>query len=154
MVLTILGGGYLYFYSSPSEVGFAVPVSGPDDLNRFVADMATALRSAELSENDTFVLARAAMEWTKDPFLASGLQVTTEAPIDREKALVKDINFAYSGYIDMGDLKLAIINGLEYELGEALEGGRYIIKGISPVRVVIGVSGGTQEIILPLVEMD
>ena len=154
MALAILGGGYIYFFSSPQDADIGIPAKGPDELNRFVIDLGKTLKSSELTKNDAFVLARAAKEWTKDPFLPPDLTVSSEASIDEEKLMVEDIDFSYSGYIDMGNRKLAIINGMEYEAGEALEQGVYIIKSISPVQVVIGASGGPQEVILPLEETD
>ncbi|MBW1842012.1 MAG: hypothetical protein JRI75_09495 [Deltaproteobacteria bacterium] len=154
MVLTILGGGYIYFFSSPQDADIGIPVKDPDVLNRFVADVVGSLRSSEPTKNDRFVLARAASEWKKDPFLPAELNVTSEVSIDEDKVIAGDINFTYSGYIDMGNRKLAIINGMEYETGEALEQGVYILKRISPIQVVIGVAGGLQEVTLPLEEMD
>ena len=59
----------------------------------------------------------------------------------------------YTGYLRMGDKRLAIINGMEYEAGDILEPDGFIIRSISPRRVVIAPPGAKKNtIILPMEE--
>jgi type II secretory pathway component PulC len=48
--------------------------------------------------------------------------------------------------------KIAVINGLEYLIGEEIEPGGFIAREIYPDRVVIEMKGQKQKIIVPLVE--
>ena len=154
MVLTIIGGGYTYFFSSPSETVVVNPSPGVDQLNRFMTDIAKNLGNKGLSENDTYIFTKAASEWAKDPFLESGLTVLPELSVSQDEVVVEEVHFSYSGYLNIGNRKLAIIDGMEYEAGEELDQGGYFVKDISPVQVVIGISGGNSEWTLPLEETD
>jgi len=63
-----------------------------------------------------------------------------------------EAGFTYSGYLEIGDRRLAIINGIEYETGDELAMGGYIVRGIYPNRVVIEVKWRKEKIIVPLEE--
>jgi hypothetical protein len=57
----------------------------------------------------------------------------------------------YSGFLQMGQKRLAIINGMEYETGDRLEPGGFLLKSISPTRVVIAPRGKkSKSISLPM----
>ena len=43
----------------------------------------------------------------------------------------------YSGYVDSGKNKMAVINGIEYRIGEELKEEGYILKQITPSKVMI-----------------
>ena len=59
----------------------------------------------------------------------------------------------YTGFLEMGDKRLAIINGTEYETGEKLEPGGFVIQSIRPNQVVISPEDRkTKTMILPLEE--
>lgn len=45
--------------------------------------------------------------------------------------------FTYTGYVDLGSKKVAIINNVEYSVNETLEDEGYILRGIFPSKVVI-----------------
>jgi hypothetical protein len=53
----------------------------------------------------------------------------------------------------MGDKRLAIINGVEYAAGDELEQGGYMVRSITPSRVVIvSTRDSKQKFIFPLEE--
>jgi hypothetical protein len=52
----------------------------------------------------------------------------------------------------MGDRKLAIINGVEYETGEELKFAGYIVERIEPLKVVIRDKEKQTIIIVPIKE--
>ena len=56
-----------------------------------------------------------------------------------------DLKISYTGYMEMGDIKFAIINGLEYVAGDRLEKGDYIVSSITPSRVVIVTTGRSKK---------
>ena len=145
-------GGYYLFFTSPSESDFARPDQGSGELNRFIRDVAASLSKENLLEASTYIAARAREEWTNAPFLRSEMSAKYEAESDRVEAPALDKSLTYSGYIQIGDYSLAIINGIEYEAGDEIERGGYMIKSISPTRVVVGPAGDVNNIILPLEE--
>jgi hypothetical protein len=61
----------------------------------------------------------------------------------------------YTGFLRMGEKKLAIINGMEYEAGDILEPDGFIIRSISPSRVVIAPAGKKKKTLtLPMEETE
>jgi hypothetical protein len=58
----------------------------------------------------------------------------------------------YSGYLQLGAKRMAIINGMEYEEGEMLPASGYFIRSISPKSVVVGKIGESKSHVLPLDE--
>ena len=70
----------------------------------------------------------------------------------QEKQKLLNVSFTYTGYLQAGKKKIAVINGLEYLIGEEIEPGGFIAREIYPDRVVIEMKGQKQKIIVPLVE--
>ena len=152
--LTILYGGYIFLFTDSSETGRIDPEKKLKELNRFVSDVAKSLSRKDLSGKETYVLDRASARWAKDPFLEK-VELSPESRKDIEietSAIAK--SFSYLGYLEMGNRKLAVINGMEYEIGEELGQAGYIVKGIFPTRVVIGPAGENIEITLSLEETE
>jgi hypothetical protein len=57
--------------------------------------------------------------------------------------------------MQMGDTRLAIINGAEYEAGDRLEPEGLIVRSISPNHVVIGSADRKNKtVILPMEEIE
>ena len=56
-----------------------------------------------------------------------------------------DARVQYTGFLQMGDTRLAIINGMEYEAGDQLEPGGFIIRRILPNHVVVAPPGKNKE---------
>ncbi len=157
MVLAIIGGAYSFFFSS-SDTGRMGQKREGGDLNRFVTDMADKLQKKDISKTYKYIIARAQAEWSKDPFLPSEAALTSKSEAegnnDKGGVSARGLNFVYSGYINISNQKLAIINGMEYEIGENLEQDGYFVKSISPGQAVIGVKKGNNTIVLPLQEID
>lgn len=155
MVLAIAGGAYSFFFSS-SKTGKIGKKREAGDLNRFVTDMAEKLQKKDVSKAYKYIIARAQAEWGQDPFLPSEAAFKSESKEYNDKGglSARVLNFIYSGYLNIGDQKLGIINGMEYEAGENLEQDGYFVKSISPKQAVIGVKEGNNTIVLPLQEVE
>jgi len=154
MGMAILVGGYIFLFTGSSETGRVDPEKKLKELNSFVLDVAKSLGRKDLSGKETYVLDRASAKWAKDPFLEkAGLSPESRKDIEiKTSAIAK--SFSYLGYLEIGDRKLAVINGMEYEIGEELGQAGYIVKGIFPARVVIGPAGENIEITLSLEETE
>ena len=61
-------------------------------------------------------------------------------------------NLAYSGFLEIGSKRLAIINGMEYEAGDRVNPGAFSVKTILPGKVIMTSSQG--EVVLPLQESE
>ncbi len=122
--------------------------------------MAENLKEKDLSETDNYLIKQALAKWKREPFVKPQLYVKPvkleEEDIDQEEEVItaQELNLIYSGYLEAVDKQLAIINGMEYEAGEMLGQEGYFIKSILPARVVIGIIGRKNDIILPIEETD
>ena len=65
----------------------------------------------------------------------------------------QQVKLVYSGYLKIGDMILAIINGTEYGIGEPLDIPGFSVKYIAPHQVVVEVEGQIDNLILPLEEI-
>ena len=152
MFLAIVGGGYsLFFASSSPKISFDSSKRG--GTKSFVTDLTNKMANKDKSESSRYIISKAKTELKKDPFIRSEMAMMAKA--DRELAVtsVQKEDFTYSGYLNMGIKSLVVINGMEYEAGDDLQQDGYFVKNIFPTKVVIGVKGRDNIIVLPLQEM-
>lgn len=124
------------------------------DLKNLMADVTTQVNKEVLSDTETFLIKRAEANWKRDPFLSPGVPVKFSSDSELSELSDKRLDFTYSGYLETADKKkLAIINNMEYKVGEMLAEGGFVVRSISANRVEIGVIGGKNTIILPLEEV-
>ena len=152
--LAFLYGVYILFLEpKPQEPTFASAKKDLDMLNTFITKVATATNEG-LSEKDRYIIQRAENQWRRDPLVR--MRKPTQAEEEaRETLELTGPKFAilYTGYLEMGTMRLAIINGNEYETGDRLDPGDYIVRSISPTRVVVAATDGSKNLIfVPLQE--
>jgi type II secretory pathway component PulC len=144
MALVIMGG-VIYYISSKREVVVRERESELKELNTFVNTTITGMNKNNLTAPEIRAIASAETEWGRDPYRAPVIK-------EEEKQKLLNVSFAYTGYLKAGKKKIAVINGLEYLVGEEIEPGGFIAREIYPDRVVIEVKGQKQKIIVPLIE--
>ncbi len=153
MVVAILFGGYSIFLTSPPEVPEENEAMGIETLNKFVVGAAQELFSEKSAAIDGYILNQARAEWPMDPFYVSANRLSAKRAAKAvDQGPSQKIQLAYTGYIEVADKRLAIINDLEYETGEPLSQPGFYVKLITPKRVVLGVEGDIENVILPLEE--
>ena len=161
MVLTVVYGIYTLFFEGKSK-GSTTPTAAIsatkqlENLNAFITKVAEASR-AGLSKEDKYIISRAESAWKQDPLTTVELTDIPEDEIKRQKQVVQvpgpQLNVSYTGFMQMGDKKFAIISGLEYAAGDELEQGGYIVRSITPSQVVIVSTGRSKKkFIFPLEE--
>ena len=153
MSVVVAFGIYNFLFSSSAKKKPAVTVTGVAETNKFIADVANSLKD-DFMETNMYIIRQARSEWGQDPFWHMERQPETRAEVivESRKAAKAEESRVYTGYLEMGAQKLAIINGAEYELGDEMGRGGPVIKSIDPKQVVIAVPGTADEIILPLKE--
>lgn len=159
-VLAVIYGAYTLFFSTDTGVTTqAVRAEPVADLQKFVIDVAQKLQKTQPTEAETQNLEQASRNWQKDPFLRSVAALTNELErslpvevVEKKPAPVEKPNLRYSGFLQMGAKRMAIINGMEYEEGEMLPASGYFIRSISPKSVVVGKIGDSKSHVLPLDE--
>jgi len=159
MLLVVFYGAYGFFSTGRKGQAVVDTAKKASDLNAFIGDITLALTKEAASPVDAYMIKRAEAEWLRDPFY--------EPKNDREDAIAKEEAHAqqveaaatalkgqlnYTGYLDMGLKKIAIVNGNEYVTGDALDVGGYVLNGIYPTKIVIYNKATRLTIDIPLQE--
>ena len=148
MALTIVYGAYSFFLESPAYThGPSPSESKLEAFHKFISNVANLTKDG-LSEIDAYIIEHISDQWTKDPLL----NITREVQIGDRPDTVNPLDIIYTGYLEMGPKRLAIINGMEYESGESLAKGGHTVGLIYPDKVVIVTRGNNQKVAVPLVE--
>ncbi len=159
MCLTIVYGAYeLIGNRTPRSKTPSQSANPVEELKGFVASVSKKLVNEKVSEEYRYLIGQADHNWTKDPFLPSiaPLKKNLASPsLNQKPANEKTApQYVYSGYLKLGDTLLAIINGMEYAVGESLNSSGLYIKSVSPLQVVVGRTNSRETIILPITEID
>jgi hypothetical protein len=146
MLLTVVYGIYALFFEGKgkSSITPTAAVSATkqlENLNAFITKVAEASR-AGLSKEDKYIISRAESAWKQDPLTTVELTDRPEDEINRQKKQITQttgpqLNVSYTGFMQMGDKKFAIIDGLEYTAGDELVQGGFKVSSITPRQVVI-----------------
>jgi|WetSurMetagenome_2_1015567.scaffolds.fasta_scaffold338763_2 hypothetical protein len=154
MVIAIIYGGYDFLLSKPKKTSVQNPAGNSLELSSFVTEFTAGIAKELPKKIDTYIVSRAEAKWAGNPFSDTKLYTSwkiTKEPAVPAVALQKNI-FSYTGYMEGGARKIAIINGTEYSIGEALEIPGYSVKEIYPSRVVILNKRDKKTISVPLQE--
>jgi hypothetical protein len=153
MALTVVYGFYALFLENPTPRNDKLSASSSklDEFNKFITKVA-ALTKGGLSVEDTYIIDRIPVNWTKDPLLNTRKTFDFKPDEEKEDTSLEKLGISYSGFMKMGKKSLAIINGLEYETGEELPDSGHIIDQIYENKVVIVTRDGRNKISVPLEE--
>lgn len=139
MGVAVLYGGYDFFIASRAKSNVVDVGKRAAEMETFITDLSANVMRDQLSPLDTSIISRAEAQWQRDPFFGKKAYrewVTVKDPA-KAGGGVQQVTFVYSGYLNVKDKNVAIINGVEYEAGEALETEGYILNKINQNRVVI-----------------
>jgi hypothetical protein len=151
-LVAVVYGIYVWFLSSPQQAATAFGDNDQKALKTFILKVAERT-SNKLSKSQAYVLRKAETQWKQDPFIQVEPKASEEVEDRQEPVLTSEA--IYTGFLRMGEKKLAIINGMEYETGDILEPDGFIIRSISPSRVVIAAPGKTKKTLtLPMEETE
>jgi len=135
--LFILYAGYEYLIAGPASEKVKTSTSAESvNINNSINEITKDLGKDKITDFDAYVIRRMEADWGKNPFWKKDLykEWGNREGVAKSGVLAKII---YSGYVDSGKNKMAIINGLEYRLGEELELEGYVLKQITPSSVLI-----------------
>ena len=153
MVVSVIFGIYIVFFESPRQTATVSPAADREleVLNTFITKVAEQTQSGP-SKEQAYVLNKAQSAWKQDPLIQLE---TKKVEVDTGPDPVLDAKVQYTGFLQMGDTRLAIINGMEYEAGDQLEPGGFIIRRILPNHVVVVPPGKNKKtMILPMEETE
>lgn len=165
MFLVVVYGAYELFFASSPKGTSKTTGSKSSEINKLITELSVGLTKGGPTERDNYIIEKAESPWAKDPFLEKKISVVkekkeaskVEAEVkvrEKEVEAIPEVSFTYSGYLQMGDRKIAIIDGMEYKTGEEIGPGVFIIRAIYPNKIVLGIKGREkeEEITVPLVE--
>ena len=144
MVFSILFA--LVYFLSPAITGQgAKPAEQYTGSEKIIQEIAAELKKVASSPSENYVIARAEAAWAKDPFYKKVQPVAAKAGPGGAQDIV------YSGFVDMGEKKLAVINGSTYRVGDKLDfGGAFYLTSVEPSRVVIADRQNQRNIVIKL----
>lgn len=158
MCLTILYGAWELIGNRKKNVLKIASNENPvEQARKFVNDFSKKVIVEKGADKYADMINKASEKWSKDPFLLQRDSLKNKKEVEEQptknKPVVQHIpRFVYSGFLQAGDAELAIINGLEYRVGESLNIDDYYVKSITPQSVVIAKTKGMETIKLPLQE--
>ena len=136
------------------DVGVVAAPGGDRELemlNTFITKVAEQTQSGP-SKEQAYILNKAQSAWKQDPLVQLEAQ---KVEVDTGPVPVLDARVQYTGFLQMGDTRLAIINGMDYEAGDQVEPGGFIIRRIFPDQVVLTPPGKKKKtMILPMEETE
>lgn len=136
--LFVLYAGYEYLIARPASK--KVETSANVDSvkkNTSINELTNDLSKDKLTDFDAYVVRKIETDWSKNPFWKKDMYKEWAAKEDAAKGGGTAAKIIYSGYVDSGKNKIAIINGLEYRTGEQLEIEGYFLKQITASKIVI-----------------
>jgi hypothetical protein len=161
MLLTVAYGVYALFFegkvksSSTTTVTSVSVAKQLETLNEFITKVAEASQ-AGLSKEDKYIISRAESAWKQDPLTTVELTDRPEDEIKRQQVVDTSgpqLDVSYTGFMQMGEKKFAVIDGLEYTTGDELAQGGFVVSQISPNNVVIISTGRSKKrFVFPLEE--
>jgi hypothetical protein len=133
-LFVLLFAGYKYLL--PHLASEKVKTSADSvKIETVTSELTRDLNINKLSDYDKYVVIRAGVDSGNNPFLKKDIYRAWLAKDGTaNSALAKII---YSGYVDSGKNKMAVIDGLEYRVGEQLAEEGYVLKKITPSKVLI-----------------
>jgi hypothetical protein len=151
--LFVLYAGYEYLIAGPASKKVKTSASADSvKVDTFTSGIAKDLGKDKIADFDAYVIGRMETNWVKNPFWKKDSYrewANREGNASGKDASAKII---YSGYVDSGENKMAVINGLEYRIGEQLEIEGYVLKQITPSKVLIFNKNTGNEDEIPLQE--
>jgi len=146
MAVAVLYGLADFFFlgASGRQVGTPQKLTPATDVKALMTGIASAAGSYRPTGLDAYVVRRAESGWSRDPFV-DGKVYSRWFPREKALASADKAPFTYTGYLEVNGKRMAIINGMEYGMGDPLEVEGYFVKSISPVKVAVHQKAGERK---------
>ena len=106
----------------------------PVKIETSIAGINDELNASRLSDFDNYIIKKAPVKWGGNPFLKRELY---RALVSKDSGGGIAAKIIYSGYVDSEKKQMAVLNNIEYRIGEELKEEGYVLKQITPSKVVI-----------------
>ncbi|MFH1980889.1 MAG: hypothetical protein ABIL58_03510 [Pseudomonadota bacterium] len=158
MVGAVFYGAFSFLFSGSGSKKTLPGASTPGQpLQQYVIEVIGQLKRADANATDTDLLDQAQGVLNRNPFYReAAVAEKSEAVAGKEKrateAAVATIRFSYTGYVEMGKNRLAILDGREFAEGDLLNADGMYLKTITPNFVVIGIHGLPETTTIDIIE--
>lgn len=157
MCAALLYGGYALFFGSSDDTPMPNSSTASEHsaaIQELVKKVHDTLAEETVTETEKYIIAKAEAGWKQDPFLEiiPEKRAAAKAAGPGAGEPEKKVNIRYTGYIEMGDLRMAILNGQEYEPGEEILPGGYILREVTPDQVIVEAKADKSKITIKIVE--
>ena len=113
-------------------------VSNPDEIAQIDSHLLTAQMMVKETKTIDSMIGLIEADWNKDPFKAAEIPKDADIGVPQ---ISDSLNFIYSGFIQIGNHYLAVINGMEYSPGEIVQDSVYTVGQISPDKIILNRDG-------------
>ena len=144
MLAAVLYGVYDIFIASSSKPTDNVAREEVVGMDNLIADASEVLKGSGSYPVYAYIVSRAEANWKEDPFY--GVNMLSMG--------TSGLGLVYTGYLEIGKRKIAVINSESYEIGDELELGGYVVKRIKPSAVVIEEKINKTDITVPFLEKE
>lgn len=127
----------------------AATESNAVEAQSFVKTISNDLMKHKVVGVDAYIAKRAEANWNKSPFWE---KTSYREFVGKEEGGVAAIKIIYSGYVETGGKKVAIINSFEYVAGEKIDVEGYVLKQVTPSRVLVVNRETGSELYVPIQE--
>ena len=148
LVATAAIGGGLYYASPLSRPTVASTELVRTDFSALITGVQVSLQQGELTDREERVLAAATTQWLRNPLRERPLLTpkSESSPLQQPIAPLPK----YVGFIKIGPQPIAIIDGRDYRLGEAIQGEEFQLSQIYPDHIELLRRGATDPVDVPL----
>lgn len=146
MGIAVLYGGYSVFLSAEKE-GKTEANNDIQALNQFIVNIAGNIGKGT-SDESAYILRKAVTQWKQDPFWVEEIEKTPVLIEEKKPMERQDFSFRYNGYLKTGNTMLALINGMEYEVGDSIDNKEIVVDAITAERVTLKTASGGQIVLL------
>lgn len=143
MLATLAWGGYQLLFSAEEQPSGKVKKMDTSELSRFAGDIAKGMHKLKGGKNADQVLQSALEQWEKDPFLVNQIAVISQPDATGASKSVDTTGLQYTGFLQMGAQRIAVISGIEYAQGDQLVPGGLQVLKIEPTHVEV-IDGNSQ----------
>jgi len=130
------------------------------EAQNLITQSGALLADSEKELVNSYVVSLAEQDWIRDPFYRPGdavepIEAVSSDEISIEKSsgiteeMGKEMTFRYSGYLEAGKAHVAVINDIDYEVGEEIESTGYVVTQITPKKVTVQERSTKDSIIVP-----
>ena len=143
MLVVVLYSVHDLFVASSSKPADAVAGEAVAQIDTLIAEASKVLEGGGGYPAYAAIVDGAEADWGEGPFYVDKTPVVSTSNLG---------SVEYTGYLEIGTKRIAVIAGVSYETGDELEMGGYLVKRIGPSAVVIEDKGTGKDITVSLLE--